>query len=460
MGKNTGDWATYKNNYYSNKAPGIALLGIPCYYLIYHVETMIGIDPTDDVHALINAYLLNILLTVLPISLSVLFFFRIALNLGHQNYYFALLATSALYWGTLIFPYSSQLWGHVTAAAFVIISLYFFINDLDAHSHKNKKKSNLDDGPINEKPVPSVSHLIICGFFAGLAVLTEYSCIIVAFMFAIGILRTNHRIQILSYLAGGTIPIILFALYHKSCFGSYFTLANVYNNPYFLNDGYIGSLFGSFSTEALWGITFSSYRGMFIYMPVLILFIPALLERKQFKYDLVFLMCVANIFCFILMNVTFNGWHGGACFGPRYLIPIMPFIIILILATFYNRPYRFFTLLLLLPSIFNMFLGTVISPQVPKNAINPLPRYYDGFKLTIRGYNNLLHPWTFPIRLQEKITPEIKKYSAFNLGEMIGLKSSSSLLPWVIFLLGAGLLTKVSIDLLNARKNENSVEID
>ncbi len=449
----------YKNNYYSNKAPGIALLGIPCYFIIYHVELMVGIDPTDDVPALLNAYLLNILLTVLPISLSVLFFFSIALTLGRQNYYFALLATSALYWGTLIFPYSSQLWGHVTAAAFVIISLYFFIRDLDAHSHKKKSDSD-NDSVIRQKPAPSIWRLVLCGFFAGLAVLTEYSCLIIAFMFAVGILRTNHRSYIAGYLAGGIIPIIAFALYHKSCFGSYFTVANVFNNPYFLNDGYIGSLFGNLSTEALWGITFSSYRGMFIYMPVSVLLIPALLERKQFKYDLIFVMSAANIFFFILMNITFNGWHGGACFGPRYLIPIMPFIIILILATFYNRPYRFLTLLLLLPSIVNMFLGVAISPQAPQNVINPLPRYYDGMKLTIKGHSNFLHPWTFPIRLQENATPEIRKYSTFNLGEIIGLKKSSSLLPWIIFVFAAGLSIKTAIDLLNTKKNENSIEIN
>ncbi len=141
------------------------------------------------------------------------------------------------------------------------------------------------------------------------------------------------------------------------------------------------------------------------------------------------------------------------------LIPIMPFII-LILATFYNRPYRFLTLLLLLPSIVNMFLGVAISPQAPQNVINPLPRYYDGMKLTIKGHSNFLHPWTFPIRLQENATPEIRKYSTFNLGEIIGLKKSSSLLPWIIFVFAAGLSIKTAIDLLNTKKNENSIEIN
>ena len=29
---------------------------------------------------------------------------------------------------------------------------------------------------------------------------------------------------------------------------------------------------------------------------------------------------------FLLMNVSFNGWHGGSSFGPRYLIPAIPFL--------------------------------------------------------------------------------------------------------------------------------------
>jgi len=77
--ENTGDWAynsRHDKHYYSNKAPGIALLGIPIYAVIYNIEQLIGVDPTNDNLTLFNCYLLNLFLTGLPVAFSGIFFFR------------------------------------------------------------------------------------------------------------------------------------------------------------------------------------------------------------------------------------------------------------------------------------------------------------------------------------------------------------------------------------------------
>src|SRR6185312_4247749 len=44
-GSNTGDWATYRGQYYSNKAPGTSIWAIPAYTTLRATERAIGVNP-------------------------------------------------------------------------------------------------------------------------------------------------------------------------------------------------------------------------------------------------------------------------------------------------------------------------------------------------------------------------------------------------------------------------------
>ena len=127
-GVNTGDWSQNPRtkHYYSNKAPGPALLGIPLYYVMYHVERMCGFDPAHGVSLLINAYLLSLLIAGLPVAMAAVFFYRLMLARTSQDSIRAFLLTLVLVFGTLLLPYSTQLWGHGTAAAFIIMAVALF----------------------------------------------------------------------------------------------------------------------------------------------------------------------------------------------------------------------------------------------------------------------------------------------------------------------------------------------
>ena len=85
------------------------------------------------------------------------------------------------------------------------------------------------------------------------------------------------------------------------------------------------------SLEALWGITFSRYRGLFFYAPILVFAIGGAIVRLRRRERLGELTLIASIaLVFLGFNITFNGWRGGDAIGPRYLIPIIPFLGLLI----------------------------------------------------------------------------------------------------------------------------------
>ncbi len=408
-GVNTGDWAKFGVDYYSNKAPGPALLGIPLYFGLFHLETAIGIPPLADGPSLINAYLIHLLVTVLPISIAAIFFFQIILNLDRSSKRKALFFCACLFSGTLIFPYSTQLWGHVTAAAFVIIAYSFYLRGTSASA-------------------------TISGIAIGFAVLSEYSCAICLAILLIALLAEHKWRMTFSFLLGGLIPLFLFAIYHKMCFGQFITVANVYNNPYFLDTEGLGNIIGLINPKAVVDITVSPYRGLFFYMPVLIFSVVASVRTRFAKEHTIYWLCIANILGFLLMNFAFNGWHGGACIGPRYQIPVLPFYVILMTLLPKTLVVYSIQIVLLLVSSMNMLLATIISPIVPSSVANPLARYYEGLYQMIFTGQNFIHPFTLPVRLQSRSSETVKELSAFNLGEIGGLTGLASLLPWIIVL--------------------------
>ena len=435
-GINTGDWARFGGNYYSNKAPGVALIGIPFYFVIYQLETWFRLDPMAELPSLINVYLLHLAVTVLPISIAAVFFYKTVYIHCQAQCDRAIFLTIILFWGTLLFPYSSQMWGHATATAFLIIALYFFLEN-------------------------SGRRLRFSGFFIGLAVLTEYSCIITLGILILSQLIKRKPGKLIPFILGGIIPGVVFFAYHKICFGSMLTIANFFNNPYFLNENAVGKLFEPMTIDALWGLTFSRYRGLFTTMPVLLLIFPALFlfcksqlqndvrlkfcTESQLKNGLQLVgerrsffvgwLCVANILCFFLMNLSFNGWHGGACIGPRYLVPSLPFYVLLLSKLPDSIYLRLISAILFVPTFVHMFLATAITPLIPQNVKEPLLGYYRSLHSLIVDKEIVLQPYTLPIRLQSLDSPLVQKYSAFNLGNLAGLPNIWSLLLWLIIFL-------------------------
>jgi hypothetical protein len=90
-------------------------------------------------------------------------------------------------------------------------------------------------------------------------------------------------------------------------------------------------------------------------------------------------------FAYLLMNSAFNNWHAGWTFGPRYLIPAIPFIALPLARVFARIPRLAVGFALL--SIFLMFLFTAVDPQVTESVANPL---FDHILRIVRGDNVLL----------------------------------------------------------------------
>ncbi len=78
----------------------------------------------------------------------------------------------------------------------------------------------------------------------------------------------------------------------------------------------------------LFGLTVGPARGLIWYNPILLLAIPGSLWFWRQERRL-FLWCLALVGLFVAVYAKWYMWHGGYSWGPRFLVPILPFLTLL-----------------------------------------------------------------------------------------------------------------------------------
>ena len=324
-------------HFHPNKPPGTSFLALPAYWIIWKIERAAGMSPDHWWTLTLNAWLTTIFSVGLLSALGCVLFFRLACDLSGGENVPALLATFALAFGTTFFPFGTILFDHNLTAVLLIASFYWLRH--------------------TERPA-------LAGFCAGFAVVTNYvagGAVIALGLYALLAGRVRWRRAIVFSL-GGLLPAALLGWYHYVNFGSPFALNNDFQNPLFKDPG--GSL-GMFSTpNAYVGalLLVSPYRGVFFLAPILLLGAWGLirwLREKTFVAEA--RLCIAIFGFFLLVNMSFNGYHGGFSAGPRYLVPGLPFLALPLTLAFVR--WKKIAVVLLIVSIAQQFLLTATDAQ-------------------------------------------------------------------------------------------------
>lgn len=385
----TGDWAQGSDgHFYANKAPGVSVLGIPVYAVLYAVEQLAGVEPRSEAATRFNTIALNLWCSVAwtAAASALLYLFFVAGGLAHAG---ALLGALAYAFGTLIFPYDTSLWGHTTAAACLLAALC------------------LAWWPGGTRAP------LLAGALGGLAVLVEYPALFG--LAAVGLALLSPRCswrQRFTFAAGAAGPLLLLAVYQKLAFGGFLTTAVSQGNPIFRDSVRVFGVLGEIDPAALYGLLFSSYRGLFLFSPVLLFACVGSWQRwREGRRGLV-AACLASFTVSLLFVASFNAWGGGSASGARYLIVAIPLLSILAPATSglaaWARRLYYGTLAL---SAFNMLAITAVEVMVDEAEQNPL--YGLAYRELLSG--------AYP-----------HNSDTFNLGTLLGLAPRFDVLLFVL----------------------------
>lgn len=288
--QSTMDKSFINGHYYSDKAPLSTWIVLP----FYGVLRALNLTGTDTYHRLPVALLGDVLCGSLPFMVLLwLVFRRLTREAPASNP--VLLSMLPLY-GSFVFAYSGVFMSHVLAGALLCGSYIL----LKQHTH-----------------------LVACGLLLGLAVLAEFPTALAIPIWALAIARVNRK-DLVWFALGGLPCALALLFYNHAITGSATTMPYAY-----IADNAFADMRTAYGitlpqVDALWGLLFSTYRGMFFYAPGLIVIALAYIAARRLnvvRRDLLTPLGALAV-CYLLLISSYFVWWGGWAYGPRHLIPL------------------------------------------------------------------------------------------------------------------------------------------
>jgi len=224
--------------------------------------------------------------------------------------------------GSFVWPYISSYLEQPLSALVLVTCLYFlFIASSNTQTTQHEKVNYAHNRRII-KYSP-----ILAGLFLGLQSLTHPGTIMVVpgiAIIAAYVLR-KEKGKVLQFF----LPFFcLFALqlyFNEMRFGS----ITEFGYGFQVGGGHAAATYAHIYTEGLYGLLVSPGFGLMVYFPLIILF--PLAVYYLWKYNKVF--CIAFLYVFFSIWVFYGTlkdvlWIGLGCWGPRYMIPVIPVLAI------------------------------------------------------------------------------------------------------------------------------------
>jgi hypothetical protein len=407
--ENTGDVAVVGGHVYINKPPGVSFLAAIPYAVLYAIERALDV-PTEAWKTLtLNAWLVTVLTCGVTGALIPAVLYLYGRRRAGASPLAALGVALAVAFGTIVFPYSTMLFAHVPPALFLLLAFVW----------------------VDERPLAG-------GIAAGIAGISYYLCIPAAVVLLVGAWLRGGAKSALRFALGGLPFGVLLIAYHMACFGSPFVTSLEVSRA-FTEEGLLLGVFRRPSLEALWGLTFGEYRGLFFVSPVLL--IAFLGMTRMPRRPLALIGAILAIFFFAV--ASFKQWPGGWAFGPRYVLPIVPLLAIPMCCV-RGRVTGLVGLGLGLVSFAIQFVATAVSPMPSSSIVAPVQEYLvPRFLAGETSVNEQSIDERVPHRRYAPGSRE-STWASFNLGELaVGPSNTLSLLPLAIWvLMGSALLVR------------------
>lgn len=381
----TRDKSWYRSHFYTVKGPGLALMTLPLYEALHAVDAE-NASLWAARHARRNAagrwsaggrpygvygksldralrvrvdveketgmiWALGLLGAVLPAVLMLLLVRTLAERIEPGLGTAAALTLGA---GTLVMPFATMLFSHLLAAFLGFAAFAVLWREREA--------------------APRIGLVAAAGLLAGFAITTEYPLAIVAGVVGLyAVVRGNVVRRGLAYGAGvvaGVTPLVAYNLWafgsltHNS-YGDAVKVQGISGHAVLgLNDaGFFGIGMPSLHS---FGQLLLAPRGLLVLSPVLALAAVGtlLLYRRGRRAEALTITAVSV--AFLVYNSGYYLPFGGGSPGPRFLIPILPFLAVPLALAF--RRFPAVTLALAVPSTALMVVATVTHPLIGSDA--------------------------------------------------------------------------------------------
>ena len=274
-------------------------------------------------------------------ALSTCVFFLISKTYGYS------VKTSLIL--VFLFSLSTTIWAYAQTSLNVVPLIFFIL--IGFFFYRKFQKTN------------SHFNLILTGIFFGLGFLTRQDMLVLIIPFFVFILITsfwkNRQLKTLvkTFLSFAVPPLVSYAITKIIAFVRIGDIANRPQELVIAHFVVIGATNEPFF-ERIFGLLFSPGAGLFIYAPILFTCFVGFFDfYKKNKFDCILMISFAVFFVFFYGTNSY--WHGFNGWGARYLLPIVPFLILPLGASIEKRTSFFFKIPIILLGVVGFLINLV-----------------------------------------------------------------------------------------------------
>jgi hypothetical protein len=283
-------------------APLQSLIMAPFYAAGYYFGVMTD-AASQNLQKIGDLFTFYLFLPIVISSLCVVYF-GIIKKMGVDDNV-SLLSTFLLFWATFLLPYGGGLYSEPLSALLLLISFYYFYTAPATSYVSNNRKNFL-----------CLGLLILNGF-----IFVVYFALMMAYVIWASRVRRNDSSEAWRVTLEGSLILMV----SVAMFLSY----NYYRYGEFFNFGYQGEGFTGNWLVGMYGLMFSSGKGLLVFSPLTLLCILYfILKNHQMESWQRYVVgtSLISFVCYWLIYSRWDAWHGGMCWGPRFLLPFVPLI--------------------------------------------------------------------------------------------------------------------------------------
>jgi len=394
---------------FSNKTPNMLFFAAPVYSVFYHTAKIFSANTSSDLYKFVAIHFITFFCSGIWGALSsIILFFLLEKLFSSLRETDKLLLSFLIPLSTQLFPYSTVAFVHAFEYFWYLFSTFLFLMFLE-----NSDKRNI---------------LFYFGLSFGVTILANPIFILLSPVIYYYVWRrsSGRYTNIVVFTFALLIPFIPFFIYNYINFHSPFLTNRNFSDPVYTNPKKFLGVFWIPRPGRILKILFWSHRSFFPSQFHLLFFIPGLyliLKKKLIRNEILIFHGV-SVFILFLFITSFNGWHGGLSFGPRYMTLLIPIFVIWSIPVF--KLYRKTYIVSLLISCFLMLAITSIDMFWCFSEAYRFPVFQCILPNFIKG-RFALNP--DPSFLSLKATA-----FSYNLGHIFRLTGLWSLFPLILFL--------------------------
>ncbi len=343
-----GDTFHFQGHVYAIKQPGQFVLGA----MVYSLLDFVGITyerAYGETASLVTLLTSGVLLAAIAVAL-----YLVSQKVTHSHSYSSVIALMGSL-GTLLFPYAGVAHHDVQATALIFISwtILFYI-------HKRK-----DVG---------VWAWVVAGLLLGFSLFISMLPLVVVLSICIGVLIQRDRHTLLPFVVGTALGVLPVFGFNAVLFGGPLAFPNSISGT----TDTTSFLSASNMFEKLDFYLFSPTNSLFLFAPILLLACIGFFFLKREQRSIVTTTMLVSFGH--LLYISSIETVGHAQYGPRYLLPVLPFLALGLIGL-YSAPrfLRFLAVLAGAISILIMTMGALGGVMYQTLWIHPFPQYLESF---------------------------------------------------------------------------------